>query len=601
MRKITLFAGAAILASSAMAAGPAVASNNKVEFKAQKYQHFEPLSKASVSALRAADLSRADEGTANGDPNYYTPGGFYTGVSNQWYSFNSGKAVMIAPSRGYTQFVPTAEFTDSRWTFYRYELNESGDALEPVGYYADVDTLLFPNAPYSQTSGLVTLSGTNADGASVSYTNAKINSMLCGRNAEEWGLGGADDGGTYGLSPVPCGTPASDDATGRLYIWGGYYGFDKSDATANENGVFEAVCKGEDATFPETEFSDVKLIAYETEMPSPGSWYQLSGIYFLCRSVNTADISITVNVYEIDGNEISEKPVGKGSTIIAANSADEPFYDFLNIELSGVNVLGYSTNRPICSDKALYFEITGFSGDEVESFYMMMNATQTVSLAEWSAQSYWRKLYPSRAYVIYSMTDLASGETVVDHDPYIHAYYEDQENYATSKLCITNNFLLYYDLTFPQVFDAYTGADEFTVNVSDGPQEVYVDGSFDFAQLYDDGIMNATASDSWINFEVSYDEDEEYTVVTVSAEALPEGETGRSGKIEFTGYACDFTINVVQGEGGGNEEGSISEVKTAADGVSEYYDLQGRKLSAAPAKGLYIERNGSAATTKIAR
>lgn len=598
MKKITLFAGFSALAVAAMAVGPV--APKQVDFKAVKAQRIETMSTKAVSTKAALESRADDDVVVNGEPNYYTPGGFYTGFSNMWYGSSTGECRMFTPARGVTKFVPTAKFTESKWSWVEYELDENSQFQE-AGCYFEGDTLNYPNFPYTQWASFMTLSGVNEDGEAVSYANPKVIGLLSGRNTEQWGMSD-EETGTYGLTPVSSGT-GNMNKNESPYIWGAFYGFDKTDEQGNENGVYSKLYTGAGAAFPEAEYSDLKLVAYHSTMPSPGSYYQLSGIYFLCRSVNSEDVSVDVTVYEMDeeGN-LSEKPVGKGSAIIPANTAEEEFYDFLTVELSGVNKLGYTTNRPICSDKALYLTIDGtaITGEAAESFYMMMYGTQLVSPAEWDAQNYWRKLYPSRAQVIYSMTDKATGETVVDADPYIHAYYADQTNPATSDLKVTNNFFLYYNLEFPQVFDAYTGSDSFEVNVDNGPVEVNVDGSYDFAQLYDDGTMKAAATADWINFEVSYNEEHQFTVVTVSGEALPDGVTGRTGEINFTGYACDFTITVVQGDGGEDQNG-ISSIKVSANGASEFFDLQGRKLNGAPANGLYIERNGKTASTKVAR
>ena len=85
----------------------------------------------------------------------------------------------------------------------------------------------------------------------------------------------------------------------------------------------------------------------------------------------------------------------------------------------------------------------------------------------------------------------------------------------------------------------------------------------------------------------------------VTAKPLPEGGAikGRQSYVLFSGLACDFAITVAQGEVSG-----INDIKVVpvAKGT-QYFDLQGRRLSGAPAAGLYIERTGDKAVKRIAR
>lgn len=601
MRKITLLAVAALSATSAMAVQPATAQFQNQQVKAQRINQ---MAKESVKALA---VSRADEGEDEeeipaGDPSYYAPNSFFTGMSNTWYA--GPKGTMIAPSRGVTKFLPVAQYSASRWEWVELEYNSEKNDFDEQGYYAEVDTLEFQNFPYLQTDTYMTLISTDAAGATAQYTNPHVYGILCGRNYNEWVKNSITEAhGIYGVAPVAAGM----DVEGKkYYIWGNLFGFDKSqedDAqnTYNENGVSNT----QQDYFPDADPASVKIYGYSSTIPSPNAPYQLRNIYFLCRAVNTEEASINVNVYEIVDGEISEYPIGKGSAVIAANTEEEPFYDYLTIELTGVNILGFSNNQPICTDKALYFEVTGMDSDVFDSFYMMVNGNVRVSQSEWKDKKYWRKLYPTHAQVLYSMTDAASGETVVEADPYIHGYYVDSSNQLamlTSDLMATTDFMLYYDINFPQVFDAYTGLCEFEVDVTEAPETVEIDSTEDLVQLYEDGIITAEATGNWFSFEVSFDEENELTDVTVSAEALPAGVTGRKGYIYFKGYGCDFTITVIQGDGSQDDEmNSISSIQVNGNGVAEYYDLQGRKLNAAPAQGLYIERNGSAASKKIAK
>ncbi|MCM1310302.1 MAG: hypothetical protein NC301_04640 [Bacteroides sp.] len=565
------------------------------KFNAQKLEKVAQVSPIKVLAATAEEGEGGEgEGnvvvTSSTTPLYYTPNSFYVGMSNEWYG--AERTTMLAPARGVTKFVPIQPLTNSTWTWTQYVVNEEGNALVEKDFEEKADTLQYQNTPYAQSATFMTLSAKTTAGDSVTYDNPGVGEFLCGRNFNTWTPSIPESQGIFGVSPVPCGLDMTED--GDPYMFLQNYGFDKTKqfgfTNVNANGVPADVTKN----FDKADAASVKVNSFVAKIPSPGAYYQLSSIYFLCVAVTTEEAPINVTVYEMDeNNKVGENPVGKGSVILAKGKTS----GFVNIDLSAVNILGYNTNKPICTDKGLYLEITGMDTDAFNAFAIMVNGNTRIPAADFTEDGYWRKVYPTHGLVMYSMTDKSTNETVLANNPYISAYTVDE---TASELIIATDLFLFYNINFPQIYDAFTGEDTTVVELpmEAEPAGVFLDGDYDFAQLYDDGMINIEATEDWLEFEVGYDEEYEITIIAVWANSdCPESGEGRTGKIEITGYACDYTITVNQPAGAkGIVEDSISEVAAAGQGAVEYYDLQGRKLSAAPAKGVYIQRNGTIAT-----
>lgn len=598
MRKITLFAAAALASVAAVAATPAAPAHSFAQTKASAFK-AQRIQKAAVSVLANSELqSRAGETVTSGLPLFGTPTAYYRGMSNNLYGATPTTEMML-PARGVTRFVPATEpaFTGAKWNWIEYQVNEAGTALEAVPVEKTADVLLFENGPYLQTVDSVTVTA-DINGVPTKYANPQVSSILCGRDFASWNAMTEEqmaEFGTFGVSPCAAG-PSNQE---KWHIWGGFYGFElgqtetDEDGTvieANEYGIFDSLWSDK---FPG--YSKFRQAGYLSYLPYPGSNYLLSSVYFLCRAVCSEDVVINVNVYELDaeGEVDHSKLVGKGSAVIAACTEKEPFYDFLTVELSGVNVLGFSTNSPICASNALGLEVTGVENEALSSFYMMVNGNVIVPDADWQAREY-SVAYPGHGYSIMQAVNDETKEVESLVDPYIHLYYTDN---TMQYLARCSDFEMFYDIYFPVLYNVETGEDAYNVvlPVEGATDGVFIDSSLDIAQLYSDGLITATQNGDWFEYEVGFDEEYEVYYVAVKADALPAGETGRYGEIKFAGYACDFTVTVTQGESG------INSVVANGRGVSEFYDLQGRKLNAAPAKGLYIERNGSAAATKLAR
>lgn len=160
---------------------------------------------------------------------------------------------------------------------------------------------------------------------------------------------------------------------------------------------------------------------------------------------------------------------------------------------------------------------------------------------------------------------------------------------------------------FMQYYGGYT-----TLGVEDEPEgtfdmEVGAEGGekeFTFNPYYDlstDGKFTGEGANDWVLFEVGDPDLVDYSqTVTVMVDPLPEGVSSRETTVYVEISGAKQAINIKQGGTSAiNEVGADSEVV-----ATEYFDLQGRALKAAPEAGLYLKKevraNGNVSTVKVA-
>lgn len=594
MRKITLAAAAALTAASAMAASPVAA---KVDAKPVSAKKFEMVAQQRAAARFDANAaftgSRA--ATATNIPLYATPSSFYCSMDSEGYTYTTKDGgeyffSIVAP-KAKVPFVSTAKDANAVWNWSEYVVNEAGDALVP-GPEQTASGAVFelPTSFVSEYTG-ISYTGT-IGGSELTWANPALG-IMAGRSFGDWGLEG-NDGAMFGA------TPASAPSSGN--IWGDIYSVDRTGAEdRNAFGVSEEYASsqwGAQGIDPST----VKLDAFGSYIPAAGAPFQLRGLYFVVYYASTENLPLTVSVYNVDenGNPDMSTKIGGGEVVLPAS--EEMTSAMPNVEIKAMNILGYSSDAPVVSNGTdeLYVAIEGFNEEFVSQFVMLVSKCSQIPKVDWGGDnfSYYRAANPVNLDVRYSGIETASGETVQLSDPYIHAYGDSKDN---TIYWMTTNYQIYYDIYFPCIIPAFVDQTfdvEIPAEGGEGlcPIDGYTGLDSDIAQLWEDAIIDGEVSDDWISYEVAYSEADELSYVAVSADALPAGEVGRTGTIKFTGYGCDFTITVNQGEVSG-----INSVAAAANGNVEFFDLQGRKLSAAPANGLYIERNGKTAATKLAR
>lgn len=594
MRKITLAAAAALTAASAMAASPVAAKVDAKPVSAKKVVMETKQAVARFDVNAALTGSRA--ATATNLPLYTTPGSFYLGMDSQGYTYTSkgGGAYffsLIAPAAK-VRYVSTAQDANPTWNWEEFVINEAGDGLEPAARTGAGNVLEVETSAYTQFNGGISYTGT-IGGSELTWANPALG-IMAGRSFGDWGLKG-NDGAMFGATPAAAPTEGFFRGSDMFQV-------DRTGATGyNKFGVnteFAADEWQEQGIDPET----VQIDAFATYLPAGSAPFQLRGLYFPAIYISTEDMPLTISVYNVDeeGNPDMSVAVGGGEVVLPASA--EATSDIPYVEIKSKNILGYTSDAPVVSNgtNELYITIEGFNAEFVKMFAIPVDMCSKVPVADWGGDNFnfYRRAYPKNMDMRYSGKNANTGETVELSCPHLHAYGDSKDR---TIYWMTTDFSIYYDIYFPCIFPAFVDQTfdvEIPAEGGEGlcPIDGYTGLDSDIAQLWEDAIIDGEVSDDWISYEVAYSEADELSYVAVSADALPAGEVGRTGTIKFTGYGCDFTITVNQGEVSG-----INSVAAAANGNVEFFDLQGRKLGAAPANGLYIERNGNTAATKLAR
>ncbi len=574
MKKITLFAVAALAASQAFAAQPVGADQIKAQTSRQSMKAVEATRSAIVTNGVA---SRADEVVPASLPTYVARETFYIGLSRDWWGYD--KAIGFAPAKGTLKFTNLSENKEAAaWSAYSKYF---GSQIEEADIEStDIDWVITtsPAMRYEDVT-LVTNGTTYCDSVAAYYAG----------DPAFWGFDKAEEGEdptpdeVYGVSPN-----AFRDGRGSLSMTK----INKKPSLADRqnydsNGVYTGWATVADFK----ELVDVKVTGYGFILPQTGSPYLLSSMYLPIQFVTSEEVTLVANVYAADaeGNP-TDKLLGKGTAIIPAGNTEvmepESGAYMLSINLSAVNEYNLSTGSPIAVYQPVYISLSGVDNDAVTSFNLSIQMGPRGPEADeaWRGQ-YYKDLYAYHTKVEFSAQD-ANGEAVelISRIPwvvgFVGAEYDGWWYFPT-------DYFAFYNITYPYVNNAVIGEEGFDYEAPvEGGDEVFViDSNLDITQLYDDMLIDDDNDTDWIELKFgTYDSGSHvFSAVQVTAAPLPEGVEGRKATIHFTGYACDFEINVTQGD----PNASISSIVANKAAEGKVFDLQGRAVKNAT-KGIYI-------------
>jgi len=587
MRKITLFAVAALSVSTAMAGAtlPVAKTTNvkkslEAPVRAISYQTEHKAFDSILKDEAASDVAA----TASELPLYVAKPAFYLGSMAPSLTRYMTVNLAFLPSSGKYGFSSLFEADSYAWSWEDYVLNSGASKRDTVlmsSSDTDLDIELEPLKQFSAPT--LTLS---AEQSVLKYSNPA--KYFAGGSPFFYGLYDAEEmpedepelEKMYGASMCPV-------AVGENFFRGMEFAVNRGAEGYNENGVLESEWGKYFAGY-----SDVKLNGYGYILDYTGKPYQMSALNLLCAATTTEATSLTAKVYAIneEGKIDRNTVIGEGTAILPEGQTA----GFVYVKIRALNAAGLPSNKPMVIDGSCYVELTGLENPAVTQFAPFQNGNILIPKSQWG-QEIWNYVYPNNCLANISAVNDETKETETRLYYVAGGYLLDETNQDI--ISSGQELMMYFIIDYPIVANAEDGTSVFNANipVAGGSQTLYVTGTEDIEQLYSDESITAEASADWIDFEVGYDETNQVATVTVSAEALPDGQNGREGTIQFTGYACDFTVNVLQGESG------ISAVVANGNGASQYFDLQGRRLTSAPAKGFYIERNGTHAATKLAR
>lgn len=577
MKKITLFAVAAMAASQAFAVQPAGAGQVKAQRQVEK-----AVEATRSQVLSTAGVSRADEAETVVDaskPTYVARETFYVGLSRDWYGYKN--ALGFLPAQGTAKFTNLVDSVASSWSGFCKHYSSTIEESDLQSSDLDLVIKTTPANRYNEIT-LVTNGTTFCDSA-IYYTG----------DPEFWGFTTAAEGAdptpdeVFGVSPN-----RYRDGRGSLSMTKINKKPSLSDRqNYDSNGVYAGWSTIESFAA----LTDAKITGYGLMLPQTGSPYLLSSFYMPVIYVATDDVPVIASVYAADENGLpTDSLIGKGTAILPAGNTElmDPASGayMLSINLSSVNEFNLTTGSPIAVYQPVYISLTGVDNEAITSFNLsiQMGPRGPEENDEWRNQ-YYKDLYAYHTKIEFTAEN-AEGDvsTYYYRIPWVVGFVGDEFN---GWWYFPTDWFAFYNITYPYVDNAIIGEEGFNFEapVEGGEQTFVIDSNEDITQLYDDMLINDDNDTDWISFEFGIYENQsgyEFSAVNVKVEALPEGVTGRSKTIHFTGYACDFEINIVQGEGGGSE-GSISAIVADKAAQGKVFDLQGRAVKNAT-KGIYI-------------
>lgn len=355
-------------------------------------------------------------------------------------------------------------------------------------------------------------------------------------------------------------------------------------------------------TYKGTDFKKITPKGFGSMVSAKPSPYILENMWSYFLMTCTEDVVLTSKVYVVSSEEGVDynKPIGKAELSFSAGSYPTEDGDLMGIfSYEALDEDGYETDMPLVIDgfTPIFVTIEGLENPAITEFMCALGSESVLPLAEAANQS---ALYPYHALAILDIEFSDKGSDEVQNMIYEDAapwpYYTDK---TRQKIFFGTDMWMYFDVFFPTIYnldedskDYETAEFSAQVPTEGGAAEFNLFASYDIEALVENEIMTVESSD-WLSYEFVPDT-EDYTI-KVTAEALPSDLKGRRGVVSFKGFACDFDLYVTQGDVSG-----ISNV-AATTGKVELFDLQGRKLNAAPANGIYLERNGNVTTKRIAR
>lgn len=239
----------------------------------------------------------------------------------------------------------------------------------------------------------------------------------------------------------------------------------------------------------------------------------------------------------------------------------------LKTSTTGFKALTFTFPNTMVIDDAIVISIEGFDHD-------LVMAAQPLSQAQNHEDD-----------MGYMMVLLKNADNGID---WIEVYTtiacpESADNNLAGSFCMGMNAV------FP-----YLHSNDGTVFVADTAGETK---GFDFNSYWDpdgatettiDPQWNVTCSDNWLRAVTEVDRTAKKVSLKISAQALPEGVSGRNGTITITGLGCKEVITVLQGD-------AATDIDNIAAGVSENsetYNISGQLVSPINLKkGIYI-KNG---------
>lgn len=564
MKKITLFAVAALAASSAYAVAPRSQS-------AQTHSLREQFNVASQQMTKKMPVSHVSKSRAEGDEVTFSSLPTYTNYDALYLGMNRDFMYKLSifgflPAKGSIDFYPYYEADSYKWNWKVYEDQNS------VTETSEETVLTIPTTPFKQFAG-PTLEFTSGNSV-VSYNDSCV-AYYCGGSPAMW----SEHFDGFGLTPMMtvkyilgASETAIDysDATGTKYN-------PETGTSVNFDGILTSAYAGA---------TDFKLIGYGVRVPGSSAPYALKGGYMFLNAETKAATEIRIAVMPIgdDGKINLADTIGSGTLILPAGETSGPV-DFVVSKASEVAFL--TTDEPIVvPTNGVYMSFSGVNDSENISYFNPVYQNQfyyDYEQVEKDDNSIIPSLFRANAYLEFDYTDKDGNPQRGRSANY--GLYGSKE--SELKACF--EYAIYYDIEYPFIANATQGYDGLDMSIEIPAEGVqtnrYFEANADIIQLIEDDYVTVEEDNcDW--FEYALQPEEKYPTVfnlIVAAGALPEGVEGRKGTLTFTGYGFDEVITIFQGD----KNASISSIVANKAAQGKVFDLQGRAVKNAT-KGIYI-------------
>ncbi|MDE7335218.1 MAG: hypothetical protein K2N10_02750 [Muribaculaceae bacterium] len=562
MKKITLFAVAALAASSVYAAVPQAQSTQtrsmREQFSAVSEQMTKKMPVAKVSKSRAEG-----DVTVSALPTYRNYDAMYLGMNRDFMYKVS--VFGFLPAKGEIGFYPYYEADSYNW---KWDVYQGQEVVEEV---STDDVLTIPTAPFKQFAG-PTLEFTS--GQSVVSYNDSCRIYQCGGSPASW----SEYFEGFGVTPMKttayllgASETAIDysDATGSKYN-------PETGTSVNFDGIISSAYDGA---------TDFKILAYGVRVPGSTAPYALKGGYLFLNAETKAATEIKITVMPIDdeGKINMADTIGSGTMILPAG-ATSGAVDFVVSKASEVAFL--TTDEPVVvPTNGVYMTFSGVNDSENITYFNVVYQNQYYYDYEQASNpnSIIPSLFTANAYLEFEYTDKEGAQKLGRSANY--GLYGSKE--TELKACF--EFAIYYDVEYPFIANATQGYDILDMSVEIPAQGAqtnrYFEANTDILQLIDDDYVTVEENNcDWFEYAIQPEEDIPTVFnLIVKADALPEGVEGRVGTLTFTGYGYDETITIFQGD----KQASISSIVANKAAQGKVFDLQGRAVKNAT-KGIFI-------------
>lgn len=554
--------------------------------------------------LRAADETPAETAASKLAIFRSAQNAFYTIYSPKYMGYQG--TFGFAGIRGRIGFTNLSNTQTVEWEYGVYGDGEQPDVVKSTDNQLIVDLEPMKRFTYPSLAA-------KFDDATVESAESDIVQYYCGSSTWGWGFYPSESEEVNIDEIIGVGNCAGDVSTIDLDVMS----LNRSDEKLT-NGVSADIAGALTQSYAQNGItvSNIAIKGYTAIIPQQTSPYLLHSLYLNFDSKATADYVLTANVYAInEKGQITDQLVGTGSVTVhsgdfpTTNAQGEATEDIPVFEMQAI-VDGQPVEEAPAIDGPVAVCIEGLDNPALTVFAPMFNAASQFPAAMSIDEVRECNMWPTHAYMNYTFDYSVPGEgegaepTTGSSESMTSAPWIWTLNGSNNWL-VASDFLIGYGVEFPITMDLNTGKSEFAIELAAGTEgSIQVDASYDLAALVNEGVATIEkVNGDWFTFTADNEdvqfEENTYPIYTinVTAEALPEGTSGRTGYIVYKGYACDFVVTVTQGE-----ESGIQTVVTPVNGSkAQYFDMMGRKLNAAPAAGVYIERTGNKATKRIAR